>query len=180
MRMRPFIGTLIGTAIGLLATIAWMVTFEPHGGPEGSHYLFPGSAILLERMFPSRSIPVPLWYGGAFLNWVIPGVVVDLLRRVYGESHIMKTRPDYAPACSITVTHGVCWLSSIRHLEGRPEELGTRFRREAVTRGESDSVFLSRQAFEIWRGDSSDHRYQNFRLFVDRDTGVMFISDYSV
>ena len=83
MSIRPFIGTLVGAAIGLLAIVIWMATFEPHGGPELSHYLFPGSAILLERMFPTRSIPVPLWYGGALLHWVIPGVLVDLLRRVF-------------------------------------------------------------------------------------------------
>ena len=34
--------------------------------------------------------------------------------------------------------------------------------------------------YEIWKGDSSDHLYENLRLFIDRDTGVMFISDYSV
>ena len=88
MHIRPFIGTLVGAAIGLLAIVIWIATFEPHGGPELSHYLFPGSAILLERMFPTRSIPVPLWYGGALLHWVIPGVLVDLLRRAFRrESH---------------------------------------------------------------------------------------------
>jgi len=34
--------------------------------------------------------------------------------------------------------------------------------------------------YEIWRGDSSDPLFENFRLFIDRDTGVMFITDYSV
>jgi hypothetical protein len=81
--VRPFIGTLVGTAISLIAIVVWLVTFEPHGGPELSHYLFPGSAILLERMFPSRSIPVPLWYSGALLHWVFPGLLVDLLRTVF-------------------------------------------------------------------------------------------------
>ena len=83
MRIQPFIGTLVGILIGLLAITAWLITFEPHGGPELSHYLFPGSVILLEWMFPTRSIPVPLWYCGALLHWVIPGVLVDLLRRAF-------------------------------------------------------------------------------------------------
>jgi len=83
MSVRPFIGTLVGTAIGLLAIIIWIVTFEPHGGPELSHYLFPGSAILLERLFPTRSIPVSLWYGGALLHWAVPGLLVDLLRGAF-------------------------------------------------------------------------------------------------
>ncbi len=79
--VRPFIGTLVGMAIGLLAIVVWLTTFEPHGGEELSRYLFPGSGILLERMFPARSIPVPLWYGGALLHWVILGAIVDLMRR---------------------------------------------------------------------------------------------------
>lgn len=83
MSIRSYIGTLVGTAIGLTAIVVWLATFEPHGGPELSHYLFPGSAILLERMFPTCSIPVPLWYVGALLHWVIPGVFVDLLRRAF-------------------------------------------------------------------------------------------------
>jgi len=84
MRIRPLIGTLCGIAVGVLAIAVWMLTFEPHGGPELSHYLFPASAIILERMYyPTRSIPVPLWYGGAFLQWVVLGMLVDLLRRVF-------------------------------------------------------------------------------------------------
>jgi hypothetical protein len=39
MRIRPFIGTLVGVAIGLLAIIVWLVTFEPHGGPELSLFV---------------------------------------------------------------------------------------------------------------------------------------------
>jgi len=83
MRIRPFIGTLAGFAVELITIIAWLITFEPHGGRELSHYLFPGSALLLERMFPACSIPVFLWYAGALFHWVIPGVLVDLFRRAF-------------------------------------------------------------------------------------------------
>ena len=83
MHIRPYIGTLCGIAVGVLAVVIWMVTFQPHGGVELSRYLFPLSAFILERMYPAQSIPVPLWYGGALLQWVILGAVVDLLRRVF-------------------------------------------------------------------------------------------------
>ena len=33
--------------------------------------------------------------------------------------------------------------------------------------------------YEIWRGKESDRTYENFRLFIDRKTGTMFITDYS-
>lgn len=89
MRIRPIIGTLFGIVVGVLAIAVWMLTFEPHGGPELSHYLFPVSAIILEHMYPTQSIPVPLWYGGAFLQWVVLGMLIDFLRRVFrrGSSH---------------------------------------------------------------------------------------------
>lgn len=81
MGVRPFIGTLCGTALGVVAIIIWMLTFEPHGGPELSRYLFPLSALALGRLYPAQSIPVPLWYGVALFQWIILGAVVDLLRR---------------------------------------------------------------------------------------------------
>jgi hypothetical protein len=60
-----------------------MFTFEPHGGVELSRYLFPLSALVLEHVYPAQSIPVPLWYGGALLQWVLIGALVDFLRRVF-------------------------------------------------------------------------------------------------
>jgi hypothetical protein len=47
-----------------------------------SHYLFPISAIVLERMYGDKAIPVPLWYGGALLQWICAGVAIDYLRKV--------------------------------------------------------------------------------------------------
>jgi sterol desaturase/sphingolipid hydroxylase (fatty acid hydroxylase superfamily) len=84
MHIRPYIGTLCGIGVGVLAIVIWMLTFQPHGGVELSHYLFPVSGLILERIYyPAQSIPVPLWYGGALLQWLVVGVVVDLLRRAF-------------------------------------------------------------------------------------------------
>lgn len=66
-----------------MAIIIWMVTFQPHGGVELSHYLFPVSALILARIYyPAHSIPVALCYGGALLQWIFIGVMVDLLRSI--------------------------------------------------------------------------------------------------
>ena len=67
----------------MLAIVIWMLTFQPHGGVELSRHLFPLSALILERMYPAQSIPVPLWNGGALLQWLVIGLLVDLLRRVF-------------------------------------------------------------------------------------------------
>jgi len=84
MSIRPYIGTVCGFGVGVLAIIIWMLTFQPHGGVELSHFLFPVSALILERIYyPAYSIPVPLWYGGALLQWLAIGAVVDLLRRAF-------------------------------------------------------------------------------------------------
>ena len=40
------------------------------------------SALVLKRIYPAQSIPVPIWYGAAFVQWLCLGVLVDLLRRV--------------------------------------------------------------------------------------------------
>jgi hypothetical protein len=84
MRIRPYIVTVCGFGVGVLAIVMWMLTFQPHGGVELSHFLFPVSALILERIYyPAQSIPVPLWYGGALLQWLVVGAVVDLLRRAF-------------------------------------------------------------------------------------------------
>ena len=83
MRIRPYFGIVCGIGVGVLAIVIWMLTFQPHGGVELSRYLFPLSAFILERMYPAQSIPVSLWYGGALLQWLLVGALVDLLRRVF-------------------------------------------------------------------------------------------------
>ena len=81
MRIRPFIGTLLGIAVGVLAIIVWMVKFAD--GRELSHYLFPLTVLILEQMYPTQSIPVPLWYGGALFHWVTIGALIDLARKAF-------------------------------------------------------------------------------------------------
>jgi len=83
MHIRAFIGTLCGIAVGVLAIVIWMLTFEPHGGVELSRFLFPFSAPILDRIYPTQSIPVLVWYGTAFIQWLLLGVLVDLLRLVF-------------------------------------------------------------------------------------------------
>jgi len=34
--------------------------------------------------------------------------------------------------------------------------------------------------YEIWKGKASDRDYERFRLFIDRETGTMFMTDFSV
>jgi len=81
--LRPCIATLCGFAAGVLALAIWMFTFDPSTGIELSRYLFPASAAILSRMHPNTSIPVPLWYCGALLQWIILGTLVDIIRGAF-------------------------------------------------------------------------------------------------
>ena len=83
MHIRPYIGTLCGIAVGVLAIVIWVITFQPEGGPELSSYLFPTSKLILEPIYPTQSIPASVWYGVAFLQWLVLGIIIDLLRRVF-------------------------------------------------------------------------------------------------
>lgn len=83
MTIRPYIGTLCGIFAGVLAIVIWALTFDPQGGTELSRYLFPASAAILARMYPNQSIPVRLWYGGALLQWIILGALVDVIRKTF-------------------------------------------------------------------------------------------------
>lgn len=78
----PYVGTVCGAAVGVLAIAIWMLTFQPHGGVELSRYLFPFSALILKRIYPAQSIPVEGWYGTALLQWVFLGALVDVLRKL--------------------------------------------------------------------------------------------------
>ena len=66
--------TLLGTVIGIAAIVIWMMTFDPHGGVELSGFLFPISSSLLSSVvFPHESVPVLIWYLGAFFQWFCLG-----------------------------------------------------------------------------------------------------------
>jgi hypothetical protein len=79
-RTWPWWGTLAGAVFGVLAVVVWMITLEPHGGEEWSRYLFPLSGWVLASLYPSEPVPVLLWYGGALLHWIVPGLLIDGLR----------------------------------------------------------------------------------------------------
>ena len=83
MRIRRYIGTLCGAGVGVLAIVIWMATFQPHGGVELSPYLFPLSPIILKRLYPAQSVPVVVWYGGALVQWLVFGALLDVLRSVF-------------------------------------------------------------------------------------------------
>jgi hypothetical protein len=86
LRTKQFIGTFRGIGMGAFAIVVWMLTFEPHGGVELSRFLFPLNPPILDRLYPTQAIPVPVWSGAAFLLWVVLGAVVDCLRRVLAIS----------------------------------------------------------------------------------------------
>jgi hypothetical protein len=82
-------------AIGMVAIVIWMLTFQPHGGVELSRYLFPLSTFILEQVYPAQSIPVPLWYGGALLQWVAVGTLFDFLHRVFRREETRQVLSAY-------------------------------------------------------------------------------------
>jgi hypothetical protein len=51
------------------------------------------SGLFLKQTYPAKSIPGPLWYGGALLQWVILGAVVDFLRRTFRKAARRHTKP---------------------------------------------------------------------------------------
>jgi len=63
-------------------------------------------------------------------------------------------------------------------------EPGTKDEKDAAVRffHESPSWFVPRSLdhYDIWRGKPTNPNWENFRLFIDRDTGAMFFADYSV
>jgi hypothetical protein len=79
--LKPWIGTLFGLLLGILAVGVWLLTFAPHGGVELSSWLFPLSVPVLNLLYPEQSIPVPVWFTGIALHWPLIGLVIDLVRR---------------------------------------------------------------------------------------------------
>ncbi|OAI45923.1 hypothetical protein AYO44_12255 [Planctomycetaceae bacterium SCGC AG-212-F19] len=76
---RWFRGTLVGAVLGVVALVAWVATFDPHGGREFSLYLFPLSRWTLAALYPNQSIPPLLWFGGAFVQWLLLGFIFDIV-----------------------------------------------------------------------------------------------------
>jgi hypothetical protein len=81
-RIRPFLGTTIGTVVAIVTIVIWMVTYGVHAGRDYAPNLFPLLCSILERneLYPPINIPMGAWYAGAFLHWFIFGVAADSLR----------------------------------------------------------------------------------------------------
>ena len=84
MRRRPFFWTLAGIPFGMMMTLVWMLTFQPHGHGEFSRYLFPFTGLIINFLYPAQSIPAVVWYSGALIYWPIIGALVDILRGFFG------------------------------------------------------------------------------------------------
>lgn len=69
--MKPLIGTISGTVLGVIGIVIWAITFEPHGGLDLSWYLFPLSRLVLEACYTGRSVPVSLMFAAAVLQWTM-------------------------------------------------------------------------------------------------------------
>lgn len=82
MTARCFTFTILGGLVGPVAVLLWIATFEPHGGVELSGCLFPAWSWLSRVLFAGRSVPAPVWYGGAVLHWVVLGALVDFFREL--------------------------------------------------------------------------------------------------
>ena len=78
----PWFWTRCGFIAGICAIAIWIVTFEPHGGPDLSWFLFPVARLVFGDLFPSRSIDPMVWYGSAMLQWVTFGALIDVVRWV--------------------------------------------------------------------------------------------------
>jgi len=82
VHLKPWFWSSAGIVLGVVSTVAWILTFEPHGGVELSRFLFPGVRWVIQWLHPVGSVPVLLWYGCTFLHWPIIGAFIDLFRFV--------------------------------------------------------------------------------------------------
>jgi hypothetical protein len=91
--MRPWWHNYLFTCLGLVAsvaaTLAWMLTFQPHGGRDWSPYLFPLLG-LWGRSGGRESVPAWGWYICLLLYWPVVGGVVDLARLILSRIRIIK------------------------------------------------------------------------------------------
>lgn len=69
--------TKAGAALGAAAIVAWLATFDPHGGGEWSSWLFPLWSAAANALFAGQDTPVAAFHVGALLHWPLLGAVVD-------------------------------------------------------------------------------------------------------
>jgi hypothetical protein len=77
----PCLGTILGIVLGIATIVIWMSTFSVNYGGDYSPVLFPvmSAALRWNNVYQPLNLPFGLWYWGAFLNWFLLGVSVDLL-----------------------------------------------------------------------------------------------------
>ena len=78
--MKPFAFSIGGFSLGIVAVLVWVFTFEPHGNVELSGVLFPGVQPVLTWAFPNGDTPMSWFFAMAVAHWLIPGVLIDLIR----------------------------------------------------------------------------------------------------
>lgn len=82
-KLRLYLGTIIGAILGIIAVAIWMGTFGFRPGEVNYAYkLFPLISIVLKwgDFYSGDTAPLTLWYFGGFLQWLLPGLCVDLIR----------------------------------------------------------------------------------------------------
>jgi len=107
-RIRPYLGTISGIVLGIVTIVIWMMTYEGYPGVDYSWDLFPLSCWVLGRdLYSPINVPFALWYWGAFLQWLLAGVSVDLLRWVFRFYRHSKENAKAAWRCLALV--GIGW-----------------------------------------------------------------------
>ena len=92
--MRPWwhhwILTIAGGALGIVAVLVWMATFEPHGGVNLSPYLFPLLPRMWDLVFPAVSVPAVIVYATMLVYWPLVGWVLDVIRHALSRLKLTK------------------------------------------------------------------------------------------
>jgi len=108
IRIRPYLGTISGIVLGIVTIVIWMLTYEAPPGVDYSWKLFPLSCWVLGRhLYSPIYVPFAVWYCAAFLQWLLAGVSVDLLRWVFRFYKHSKENAKTAWRCLALI--GIGW-----------------------------------------------------------------------
>jgi hypothetical protein len=78
VKSNPYRYTQVFLALGTAALLLWIVTFER--GLELSSYFFPLSEPVARWIYPYGSVPAGTFYASPLGQWILVGVVIDVLR----------------------------------------------------------------------------------------------------
>ena len=90
MRAGPFLFTKIGAGLSVVVVVAWVATFEPHGGVALSSVFGPLWRIVASEVFSDRAVPALAWYAGVLLHWPALRGVVDVLRALCRTTRVVS------------------------------------------------------------------------------------------